>query len=98
MIDVPRVMAGASVALLARDLELDLEDFLPTPPLIEGPGPFGAPQFRLDCDWRDLWERREAAERAEGDKLLLEDMVSANARIKIAKTPNRSNVTSSNQE
>ena len=96
--DVPRVMEGASVALLARDLELDLEDFLPPPPLMEGPGPFGAPQLRLDCDWRDLWERREAEERAEGDRLLLDDMVSAKAQIKIAKTLNRGNVTSSTQE
>ena len=54
MIDVPRVIEGASLTLLASDLELDLEDFLLTPPLMEGPVPFGAPQLRLDCDWRDL--------------------------------------------
>ena len=98
MIDVPRVIEGASLTLLASDLELDLEDFLLPPPPMDGPGPLGAPHLRWDCDWRDLWERREDEERAEGDKLLLDDMVSANARIKIAKTPNRSNVTSSNQE
>ena len=82
--DVPRVDAGESFALLARDLELDLEDFLlPPPPPMEGPGPLGAPQLRLDCDWRDLWERREAEERTEGDKLLLEDMVSATRELKL---------------
>ena len=50
MMDVPRVEAGESFALLASDLELDLEDFLLPPTPMEGPGPLGAPQLRLDCD------------------------------------------------
>ena len=51
----------------------------------------GGCQLRLDADRRDVWERREEAERAEGDRLLFEDMVSR--KFKIAKTLDSSNVT-----
>ena len=75
MIDVPIVMDGVTLALLAIDLELDLEEVLPPPPTMGSTA--GGCQLRLDADRRDDWERREEAERADGDKLLLDDMISA---------------------